>query len=114
MHEIDREWVLDMLEYAKKAVRIAGSRDANQLVADEAAFLAATYAIQTIGEAANRISPAGRALLSEVPWSEVIGMRHRLVHGYRARSAIVIVGTVRDSLPSLIAILERGLGEGSQ
>ena len=39
-------------------------------------------AIEIIGEAASRISPQRRAAHPEIPWPEIIAMRHRLVHGY--------------------------------
>ncbi|NDJ87097.1 MAG: DUF86 domain-containing protein [Chloroflexi bacterium] len=39
-------------------------------------------AIEVIGEAASRISEGFRLEHTELPWREIIGMRHRLVHGY--------------------------------
>jgi uncharacterized protein with HEPN domain len=38
--------------------------------------------LQIIGEAASRISEEMQAQHSEVPWGQMIGMRHILVHGY--------------------------------
>lgn len=110
MEDVDREWLTDMLEYARAAVRILGSRDAVELEADETILLAVSQAILTVGEAANHVSPGGQALLSEIPWPDIIGMRHRLVHGYRTRSVQVINDTVRDHLPRLISALEQELG----
>jgi len=37
---------------------------------------------QVIGEAASKLSPAFCARHPEVPWSRVVGMRHRIVHDY--------------------------------
>lgn len=37
---------------------------------------------QIIGEAASRLSDEIRAQHPEVPWGQMIGMRHILVHGY--------------------------------
>lgn len=41
-----------------------------------------THLVQTIGEAARRVSPAFQKDHPEVPWSDIIGMRHRIVHDY--------------------------------
>ena len=38
--------------------------------------------LQIIGEAARRLSPDLHALYPEVPWQDIIGMRHKLVHDY--------------------------------
>ena len=38
--------------------------------------------IQIIGEASNHLSQKLRAEHPEVPWSNIIGMRHILVHSY--------------------------------
>ena len=114
MDEFDREWLKDMLEYASKAVRILGSQDAAALEADETKLLAVSLAVQVVGEAAARVSGDGRAALPQIPWTDIIGMRHRLVHGYRTRSPRVIAGTVREHLPPLISALKQALGNEDQ
>ena len=38
--------------------------------------------IEIVGEAANRVSSEGQAQFPDIPWSQIIGMRHRLIHGY--------------------------------
>jgi uncharacterized protein with HEPN domain len=109
MDERDREWLKDMLEHAGKAVLILGSLDAEALAADETKLLAVSLAIQVVGEAANHVSQKTQAALPEIPWTDIIGMRHRLVHGYRTRSPQVIAETVREHLPPLITALERAV-----
>jgi len=111
MNEFDREWLKDMLEYASKAVRVLGPANVESLAVDETKLLAVSYAIQVVGEAASRVSPEARKEFPMVPWGDVVGMRHRLVHGYRARSPQVIAETVRAHLPPLIAMLEQALGD---
>ncbi len=111
MNEIDREWLLDMLDYARKATRILGTADAKALAADERSFLALSYAVQVIGEAAGKVSPEGRAALPSISWQDAIAMRHRLVHGYRGRSAEIIVQTITDKLPDLIIALDSVVGQ---
>ena len=106
MNEFDRQWLADMLESAREAISLLGARGAADLDADRRTLLSVRLAIQTIGEAATRVSPQGQAEFPKIPWSNIIGMRHRLVHGYRTISTTLIVDTVRDHLPPLIAILD--------
>lgn len=56
---------------------------------DEAAFAASRLhqnavlrSPEVIGEAAGKVSPEMQAQLLEIPWREVTGMRHRLIHDY--------------------------------
>jgi uncharacterized protein with HEPN domain len=111
MNEYDREWLTDMLESAREAVWLPGSRGATELESDRRTPLAVRLAIQTIGEAANRVSPQGQAELRRLPWQNIIAMRHRSVHGYRTVSTTLIVDTVREHIPPLIGSLEAARGE---
>ena len=63
--------------------------------------------IEIIGEAAYQISPATRESLPDVPWEDIIGMRHRLVHAYFDINLDILWQTVTDDLPPLSAELER-------
>ncbi len=103
-----------MLESAREAVSLLGPLDAAQLDSDRRTLLSVRLAIQTIGEAATRVSAGGRAELPQIPWSNIIGMRHRLVHGYRTISTTLIVDTVRNHIRPLIDVLEAaGVEEGT-
>ena len=102
-----------MLHYAELAISFAGTYDPAALDADERTFLATCKAIEIIGEAANQVSPEGREEVPDLPWREAIAMRHRLVHGYRSIVSEVVLGTVRVSLPPLVKVVRRALGEGA-
>jgi uncharacterized protein with HEPN domain len=106
MNEFDRQWLIDMLESAREAVSLLGSRGPVELEVDRRTLLSVRLALQTIGEAATRVSPEGQADFPGIPWRKIIGMRHRLVHAYRTINITLIVDTVRNHLPPLIATLE--------
>lgn len=114
MNELDRDRMREMLEYAKTAARLLGSSDEAALKADERTYLATRHALVILGEAANQVCAEARASIPDVPRRDAIAMRQRLVHGYRTVLADVIVQTVRDDLPELIASLEAALKEEGQ
>lgn len=65
--------------------------------------------LQIIGEAARALSDAMRDRLPEVPWRQVIGMRHILVHQYFEIDRDLVWSVVRDHLPKLKAAVDREL-----
>lgn len=109
----DAAFLLDML---------LAARDAQSFVEglDEAAFLASRLhqnavirSLEVLGEAAGRISEATRASHPEVPWREMTGMRHRLIHDYADVRFDLVWTVIRDHLPPLIAALGRLIPNGS-
>jgi uncharacterized protein with HEPN domain len=95
-----------MLQYARKALRVSHGRSRIDLESDEGLVLALTKALEVIGEAANRVSRGRRAKLPAVPWSKIIGMRNRLIHGYDQLDLDILWRTVERELPALVAALE--------
>jgi uncharacterized protein with HEPN domain len=39
-------------------------------------------ALEVVGEAADKLPDSTHAAHPSIPWSDSIGMRHRLIHGY--------------------------------
>lgn len=114
MDTADRDLIEEMLQYARLAIGFLGSQEPTALESDHRTYLAIRHALGIVGEAANQVSPATRAELTDVPWRDVISMRHRLYHGYRHVEADVIVSTVRNHLPSLVEALEDALKDGDR
>ena len=64
--------------------------------------------LQILGEAARAIPEATRQLAPNVPWTQIIGMRHILVHDYFGVDTAVVWGVVERDLAPLkreIAVL---------
>jgi uncharacterized protein with HEPN domain len=72
--------VLDMVQALDE--RLASGMDEGLFLADERTQRAVYSQIVIAGEAAGRVDRTFQAAHLNVPWSGVIGMRHRLVHGY--------------------------------
>ena len=102
----DDAWLLDMLLAARRAVRFAAPLTFSEFENDDLHQLAILKAVEIIGEAASRISEETKAGHPDIPWTEIIGMRNRLVHGYFAIRLDRVWQTVQDDLPPLIAQIE--------
>jgi uncharacterized protein with HEPN domain len=95
-----------MLDAAREAMGFVQGRNRAHLNADRKLVLALVKDIEIIGEAACQISEITRDQLQEIPWEDIIGMRHRLVHAYFDINLDILWRTVQEDLPALIAVLE--------
>jgi uncharacterized protein with HEPN domain len=76
---------------------------------DENLRMTLAYLIQTIGEAARRVSPSFQRAHPDVPWSRVVGIRHRIVHDYLHVDYDIVWDVVQADLPGPIQQLEEAL-----
>ncbi|MBC7185683.1 MAG: DUF86 domain-containing protein [Calditrichaeota bacterium] len=102
----DDAYLLDMLIAARDAVTFVTDLTQEQFQASRVHQLAVLKALETIGEAAARLTEETRSAHPQIPWPEIIGMRHRLVHGYFEVDLVKVWDTVQEDLPPLIAALE--------
>ena len=102
----DQGYLLDILEAARLAVFYVEGISAEDFLQDTLRQDSVIRRIEILGEAARRISPATRALLPTIPWSEMIGMRNLLIHDYDDVDLPIVWQTVQHDLPRLIAQLE--------
>jgi uncharacterized protein with HEPN domain len=61
--------------------------------------------VQIIGEAASRVSPEERERLSQFPWKQIIGTRHRIVHDYIHVDTDILWEIVAIHIPDLRELL---------
>lgn len=101
-----------MLETARKAADKADGLDFDRFVADENLHLACVHLVQVIGESASRVSAETRGRHADVPWRQVIGMRHRVVHDYLEVDLAIVWQVISGDLPGLIAVLEQAVPSG--
>jgi uncharacterized protein with HEPN domain len=71
-----------MVEAAQTAIAFMAGENRASLDTDRKLVFAVVRAVEIIGEAASRISEAGRAKTPQIPWTAIVGMRNRLVHAY--------------------------------
>ncbi|WP_373501841.1 DUF86 domain-containing protein [Desulfococcus sp.] len=96
-----------MLDAAHEAAGFAKGRMRVDLNGDRQLVLAIVKDLEIIGEAACQVSQTGRDGLPQIPWEDIIGMRHRLVHAYFDINLDILWKTIKEDLPPLIAELEK-------
>ncbi|PYV17445.1 MAG: hypothetical protein DMG07_05825 [Acidobacteria bacterium] len=96
-----------ILDAAREALAFVQGRSRADLDADHMLSLALVRLLEIIGEAARGVSPPLRESYPEIAWTQMAGMRDRLVHGYFDVNQDVVWQTVQQDLPPLIAELDR-------
>lgn len=102
----DRIRCQHMLEAARQARSFVTGCSRADLNTDAMRSRALVHAIQEIGEAASKVSESGRHRVPELPWTKIVGMRHRLVHDYWQIDLDAVWTVVDRDLAPLIATLE--------
>ena len=101
----DDAYILDMLLAARKIQRYCQGIAWNEFGLQEVLQDAVLRLIQIIGEAAWKLSTEYREIHPEIPWQEIIGMRHRLVHEYFHIDLERVWDVVQKDIPVLSAQL---------
>ena len=78
---------------------------------DRVLTLALVKCIEIIGEAASKVGIDTRTSHTEIPWADIVGMRHRLIHAYFDIDFDRVCDTITTDLPPLIAELEEILAD---
>ena len=102
----DSVYLGHMLDAAQKiAARVKDQTRAEYDTSEDLQMVLA-YLIQTIGEAASRVSATMRDQHPEIPWKQIVGMRNRIVHDYMNIDADIVWEVVTRNIPTLIMQLQ--------
>lgn len=102
----DRQSLLDILTHSQLTRDFVHGIDEDTFNADTMRQMAVIRALEIIGEASHRLSPATRAAIPQIPWRDWIDFRNRLSHGYDDIRLDIVWVTVTEELPVLIAATE--------
>ncbi|MFZ5453956.1 MAG: DUF86 domain-containing protein [Thermodesulfobacteriota bacterium] len=95
-----------MLDYAREALELIHGKSRKELDSDRLLELALIRLMEMIGEAANRVSADYKSCYSSIPWSQIIGLRNRLIHGYDDVDLDILWEILNQDLPRLVSELE--------
>lgn len=75
------------------------------------AFFGLSKIVEIIGEAAYKITKDFKEFHKDLPWRQIEGMRHILVHGYFSISPEVLWDVIENDIPTLIPIIRSYIEE---
>jgi uncharacterized protein with HEPN domain len=97
--------LLDMALAAEDALSFVARLDERGFLASDVYQSAVIRKLEVIGKAAGRVSKSFCAAHPEIPWRQMTGLRHRLIHGYGDVRLDIVWRVVTETLPGLVAIL---------
>lgn len=95
-----------MRDFARQGAQFAASHRREDLNPDSLETLGLVKLVENIGEAAGRVPADLRKSNPQIPWSEIIGTRNRLVHGYDDINLDVLWRILSVELPNLSGQLQ--------
>lgn len=102
----DRTRLGDMVQHARDAMILLGSRTLEEMQTDLGVRHGVVRCIEIIGEAGHQVSAATQAALPTVPWHLMYGMRNRLIHDYGNTNFRIVYEVVNGELPRLVTEIE--------
>lgn len=96
-----------MIDACNQATEMLSHIKRDDLNTDSMLLLAVVKALEIVGEATERISADTKQLEPSIPWRELAGIRHRLVHEYEKIDRDIVWRAAKDDVPGLVAQLER-------
>lgn len=94
--------ICHMMDAATEAVNFIKEKVRSDLDSNRMLELALIKCIETIGEATSNTSKECREEFHQIPWTEIIGMRNRLIHAYFETNLAILWETITYDIPPLI------------
>lgn len=82
MSRREREYLREIVEAADSIMEIVREVDRDDILRSRRLRSALMFEAIVIGEASAHVSAEVQARYADIPWSEIVGLRHVIVHGY--------------------------------
>ncbi|MBO7575489.1 MAG: DUF86 domain-containing protein [Bacteroidales bacterium] len=105
--ERDNGRLADIIEAANHIASFTEGFSLEELTNDKLRYFAVVKNVEIIGEAAYMLSLSFKEAHNEIPWNDIIKMRHVLVHGYATIMPELLWHTALIDVPQLKIQIER-------
>ena len=99
--ERDQGRLQDIIEAADNIISFTVGLSQEELQVDKLRYYAVVKNVEIIGEASYILTPEFKESHSEIPWDDIIRMRHVLVHGYATILPELLWQTALNDVPKL-------------
>lgn len=103
-----------ILEAAEQIVDANRRLTLDAIEKDPILFFGIVKLVEIIGEASYKLSKEFKSAHPELPWREIEGMRHVLVHDYYTIDSKILWDTITESIPPLIPTIRKIISESKE
>ena len=107
----DKGRLEDIVEYSANVIKIIENVEFEEFSSNILIYFSTMKNVEIVGEAAYMLTKEFKASHPEIPWKQVEGMRHVLVHGYSQVLPRILWATAKESIPEIKKHVERYLAE---
>jgi uncharacterized protein with HEPN domain len=90
-----------MIDATESLVQFFTGKTRADLDADRMLLFAVVRAIEVVGEAASKVTSETREAAPSIPWTAIVSMRNRLIHGYFDIDTDLVWKTATEEIPGL-------------
>ena len=96
-----RLYLDDIVEAIQRIEEYSTHSDFDSFTQDKKAVDAIVRNFEIMGEAVNKIPSVLRNKYPDIPWTEMMGMRNKLIHEYFGVDTQILWRTVKENMPQL-------------
>lgn len=98
---LEASFLKDILTAASKIEAITSATSEASFLRDEVSPAAILHHLTVIGEAINRLSKELKGRHPDVPWHQIVAVRHRIVHAYFDLDWQILWNAAVEEIPQL-------------
>ena len=103
----DETRIVHMLQALERIEQETRETSRDKLFFDDRLTRAIILDFIVLGEAANNVTEAYCAVHPEVPWADIAGFRHKLVHDYSGIDFGILWDTKTNAVPALLTMFRK-------
>ena len=109
-----RVYLRDILRAFRDAQGFVGRISYEKFITDKKTISAVVRELEVAGEATKQLPVSVRRRYPEIPWSDMAGMRDKLIHFYFGVDMEIVWETVKVRIPELVPLIEDVLNDMEQ
>jgi uncharacterized protein with HEPN domain len=109
-----RVYLRDILQAFRNAQEFVGRISYQEFITDKKTISAVVRELEVAGEVAKQLPASVRRKYPDIPWSDMAGMRDKLIHFYFGVDMEIVWETVKVRIPELEPLIEDVLADIEQ
>ena len=109
-----RVYLSDILQAFRNVRQFLGGLSYDEFIDDRKTTSAVVRELEIVGEAAKQLPSSIRKKYPEIPWSDMAGMRDKLIHFYFGVDMEIVWETVKVRIPKLEPLIQDVLNDLEQ